>query len=589
MSADESTEDGGTGAPQCERTAGLPGRAVALGTLVIVALTVVAYLPALGAGFIWDDDAHVTNNMVLRSLGGLQRIWLDLTATPQYYPLVHTSFWFEYQLWKLWPAGYHLDNLLLHALGAVLLWHVLRHLALPGAFVAATIFALHPVQVETVAWITERKNVLSGALYMASMLAFFRFRPLHPEVAPAHDRQRFYRLSLGLFIAALLSKTVVCSLPAVILLLMWWKLDRVGMRDVRALAPFFVIGASFAALTVWLERAHVGAGGAEWTLSFGQRCLIAGRALWFYAGKLAWPTPLIFNYPHWRVDTALWWQYLFPLGAVAVVFGLWMVRRRLGRGPLVAVLIFAGTLFPALGFFNVYPMRYSFVADHFQYLASIGLIALFVSGAAKLALRRAAWGPRLAAAGSTALFVVLGVLVWNQSQIYQDRPTLWRDTIRKNPNSWLALTGLGVDMMHQDRLDEAVEHFRAAIKVNPDYPGAQSNLGIVLYRQGKRAEAIRHLEIATQIAPEEPRTHNNLAEILARQGLFDRAVRHFREAIRINPDYADAHYNLGNVLAKTGKYAEAAQQFREVLRIDPGNAEARRYLERVQAPAAGPP
>ena len=343
--------------------------------LFLVAATVLAYQPVWHAGFIWDDDVYVTNNLTLRSVDGLRQIWCKLTATPQYYPLVHTSFWLEYHLWGLNPVGYHVVNVLLHALAAILLWRVLVRLQLPGAWLAAGIFALHPVAVESVAWVTERKNVLAAVFYFAAALAYLRGRR-RERMAESKSgvSLRWYFLAFALFVAALLSKTTACSLPAAMLLVIWWKRGRIAGRDVWPLLPFFAAGVALGLVTSWLERTHVGAQGPEWAFSFPERCLIAGRAVWFYAGKLFWPANLTFIYPRWQINTGAWWQWIFPVAALAVVAVLWRLRRRIGRGPLVAVLFFGGTLLPALGFTNVYPMRYSFVADHFQYLASVGLI-----------------------------------------------------------------------------------------------------------------------------------------------------------------------------------------------------------------------
>ena len=317
---------------------------ICLGAIIILLMTLLFYIPAMRGGYIWDDDDYVTNNLTLRTFDGLRRIWLELGAVPQYYPLVHTSFWLEYHLWQLHPFGYHLVNVLLHALNAILLWFILRRLSIPGAWLAAAIFALHPVHVESVAWITERKNVLSGFFYLSAILAYLRF--LRLDVISAIDRYHwgYYILALGLYLCALLSKTVACTMPAMILLLLWWKRDRIGWRNVLLLTPHFAVGVALALTTVWLEKHRVGAQGEEWAFSFLERCLIAGRALWFYASKLFWPHKLIFIYPRWQIDAGIWWQYLFPLAAVAVFPALWFFCKQIGKAPLTAALFFAGTL-----------------------------------------------------------------------------------------------------------------------------------------------------------------------------------------------------------------------------------------------------
>jgi tetratricopeptide (TPR) repeat protein len=548
---------------------------------LLAVMTLVAYRPALDNGFVWDDDDYVIENPTLRSADGLRRIWLDFGATPQYYPLVHSTFWVEYQLWQLDPAGYHLVNVLLHALVAVFLWRVLSLLAVPGAWLAAAIFAVHPVHVESVAWITERKNLLSGVFYLASLLAYLRAAGVGCGASGDRESKRWYALSLLSFACALLSKTVTGSLPAVILLLLWWKRGRIGWPDVRPLAPFFVLSLVFGALTVQLEAQHVGAVGREWDLSFADRCFVAGRALWFYAAKLLWPAQLTFNYPRWQVGVGSWPAVLFPAAALAVVAALWAARRRVGRGPLVAVSIFAGTLFPALGFFDVYPMRYSFVADHFQYLASLGLIGLFAAAAASLAGR--VFGGRRAPAAVCAalLLLVLGGLTWRQTQAYRDLETLWRDTLAKNPDSWLAHDNLGVVVQERGELDEAIRHFRRSLEIEPHQHEAYNNLGNAMRTRGELDEAVAQIRRSLEVEPNYVLAHNSLGLALHDRGEYDAAVRSFERALQIRPDLAAAHTNLGITLAAQGRLDAAARHHREALRIDPGLTQAHTNLASV--------
>jgi len=559
---------------------------------LIILLTLLAYIPAMRGGYIWDDNAHITDNATLRSSDGLAKIWFEPKVLPQYYPLVHTTFWVEYHLWQLHPFGYHLVNVLLHALNAILLLLVLRYLRVPGAWLAAAFFALHPVHVESVAWITERKNVLSSFFYLSSVLAYLRFAnvtgdpantalssDLDPLTSDNSNRSwGFYAFSLFLFLCALLSKTVTSSLPAAILLVLWWKRDRIRWRDILALIPYFVVGALFGLTTVWLEKYHVGAQGEEWALSFLDRCLVAGRALWFYAGKLVWPYKLTFIYPRWQIDAGLWWQYLFPAAAVAVIFILWVMRRRIGKGPLVAVLFFAGTLVPALGFFDVYPMRFSYVADHFQYLASIGLIAL-ASAAIMSFLGRP--GPRQSNIGFVVCFAVLfvlGVLVWQQGTIYRDAETLYRDTISKNPHAWMAHYNLGVLLVNSGRSDEVMAHFSEALRLQPDDADAHYNLGVALEKQGRLEEAMAHFSEAARLRPDYADAHYSIAVILARQSKFDEAISHYSQALRVNPNYAEAHNNLGVALFSLGKLSKAIEHYRTALTLDPDFGKAHNNL-----------
>ena len=350
--------------------------------LLLVGLTAGAYIPAMSGGFIWDDDDYVQDNLTLRSLEGLGQIWFQPGATRQYYPLVHTTYWLEYRLWGLDPTGYHVVNVILHALSAVLVWRLLIRLKVSGAWAAAALFALHPVHVESVAWITERKNALSGAFYLGAAWAYLRYEEAHSP--------RLYWAALFLFAAALLSKTVTCTLPAALLLVLWWKGQTPMRRTAVALVPFFALGAAMSGMTVWMEKHSVGAWGPEWDLSLVERGLIAGRALWFYAAKLLVPLNLTFIYPRWAIDATAVWQYLYPIGALGVGALLWAFRERLGRGPLTGVLFFAGTLTPALGFFQLLP--------HALLLRRRPLPILGQSGAFSAGRRR--WAPRVDAARS---------------------------------------------------------------------------------------------------------------------------------------------------------------------------------------------
>jgi tetratricopeptide (TPR) repeat protein len=534
--------------------------------LMLVIITVAVYQPTWRAGFVWDDDALVTRNLTERSLAGLERIWFKPGATLQYYPLVFTSFWVEYHLWNLRPLGYHLINVLLHASNAILLWLILRKLKVPGSWWAAAVFALHPVCVESVAWITERKNVLSGLFYFLTVLAYLRFRPLDDREGSCVCHWRHYPLVLVLFLCALLSKTVTSSLPAALLLLIWWKTGRVQKRDIVGLVPLFVLGVAAGLMTAWLEKHHVGASGPEWSLSLLQRCLLAGRAWWFYAGKLFWPHPLTFIYPHWEIDPKAWWQYLFPTAALALLVALWSLRSRIGRGPLVAVLYFTAALAPALGFFDVYPFRFSFVADHFQYLACSGLIALAVSTGAAIWERAGPWGRHWGTVTTTIVLLILGVLTWRQARIYQDLETLWRDTLAKNPNCWLAHNNLGGLLTDEGKLEEAIWHCQQALRLMPDYVEAHNNLGNALMKQDRLSEAIDQFEQALRLTPDFAEVHCNLAAALQRAGEVQQAIQHWEEALRINPDLAEAHYNLGVALVREGRLPEAMGHYEQALR-----------------------
>ena len=536
---------------------------------LLLFITLMAYVPAMQGGFIWDDDSYVTENQTLRSSEGLRKIWVQPNSTPQYYPLVFSTFWLEYKLWGLNPTGYHLVNVILHALSALLLYRLLVYLNVPGAWLAAAVFALHPVHVESVAWVAERKNVLSGFFYFSSAFCLFRFFGLAGE-GEKKSNLWWYASGLLLFACALLSKTVTSTLPAAMLLVLWWKRGGVKGRELAALAPFFALGLAMGLATTWLEKHHVGALGSEWDLSLVERFLIAGRALWFYLGKLVWPRELIFNYPRWQVDAGTWWQYLYPTGVVLLVVILWVSRKRIGRGPLVGTLFFCGTLFPALGFLDVYPFRFSYVADHFQYLASVGLIVLLVAMVSKAVSR---WDRRITSFLALIVLLLLGWQTWHQGYVYRDVKTLWSDTIKKNPLSWMAHNNLGAVLADEGKIEEALSHYSKALQLNASHPEIHNNLGNVLAKMGKFHEAEAHYLKALQIEPEYAKAHNNLGNLLAAEGRLDEAINHYSESLRLRPDYAEAHSNLGNVLASQGKFDEALDQYSEALQIKPDNAQ----------------
>lgn len=548
------------------RSTWLPDAALAA---LLFLSTLLVYAPALEGGFLWDDSNHVTQP-AMQSLHGLWRIWFDLGSTAQYYPLLHSAFWLEHWIWGDSFLGYHLLNVSLHVASALLVVAIVRYLSLPGAWLAGFAFALHPVGVEAVAWISEQKSALSGVLCLAAALAYLHFDRTR--------RRQTYFLALGFFILALLSKTTAAMLPVALLAILWWQKGPLEWRrDVRPLVPWLAIAAPVGLFTAWVEKRYIGAQGAEFMLTFPQRILIAGRALWFYASKLIWPWNLTFSYPRWMVDAGSWWQWLFPAGViiVAAVF-LWMARTR--RGPLAAFLIFSSTLFPALGFLNVYPFRYSFVADHFQYLASLGIVVPLAGLVASAAMRIPS--PTLRAAVPVALIAVLGILSRLQTPMYSDSETLYRETLARNPESFLAHNNLGFTLVTMPgHLADAIAEYHEALRIEPNYPEAHFNLGaaLILSRDSAVAgQAIAEYQTAIRLRPDYAEAHNNLGNALARTpGRMDDAIAEFHTALRLRPDMAAAHLGLGNAFAHTpGRIEDAVSEYQAALRLDPDYVEA---------------
>lgn len=528
--------------------------------VLVVVATVVAYLPALRAGFVWDDNAHVTP-AELRSWGGLGRIWFEPGATQQFYPVLYSWFWLQHFLWGDAPAGYHLVSVLLHAAAACLVGWNLRRLQIPGAWLAAALFALHPVHVESVAWISEQKNTLSAVFALLAMGVFWRFHATRACGA--------YFLATAFFAAALASKTVTATVPAGLLVLLWWRNGGLEWRrDFAPLAPWLILGVVAGVFTVMVERHHVGATGVEFDLTLLQRCLLAGRAVCFYAGKLFWPANLIFIYPRWEISTAgiAWTVYLCGVLAVTAVFWRWRHTR---RGPLAAWLFFVGTLFPALGFFDVYPFLYSFVADHFQYFASLGLLTLLAAAIA-LWWRRVSPPQRWILNGAVALVLAtLATLTWRQSRTYHDARTLYTAVIARNPGCWMAHFNLGNLLRESGEIDRAIQHYERALQANARLPDAHSNLGVALQARGRVDEAVAHYEEALRIDPNYFYAQNQLGVVLSQQRKFAEALAHHQAALRLNPGRPQTHAYLGNAFRNLGQLEQSAAHYEEALRLDP--------------------
>jgi protein O-mannosyl-transferase len=532
--------------------------------LLLLGATLAAYLPVWHAGLIWDDDGHVTR-VDLRPLHGLWRIWFEPGATQQYYPLLHSAFWLEHRIWGDAALGYHLANVGLHAWAAFLLYRLLRRLSLPGALFAAGVFALHPVCVESVAWVSEQKNTLSAVLCLAAALTYLRFDQLRRPLA--------YALATLFFALALATKTVTATLPAALLVIFWWKRGRLSWRgDIRPLAPWFALGAGAGLVTAWVERTYIGASGAAFDLGILDRFLVAGRALWFYLGKLFWPADLIFIYPRWDVDASAAWQYLFP-AAAALVLALLFAWRRRSRGPLAAALLFAGILFPALGFINVYPFVYSFVADHFQYLAAAVAISATAAFLASRAGRLARGGRIAAGLAGGCLLAGLGWLTSLQCATYVDAETLWRTTLARNPGCWMAYENLGGVFMRANRADLAVPQFQRALDINSEDTEAMNELGVAVMQQGQTEQALALFARALEIAPNKAETHINLGVALLQKGQPEKAANHFQHAAQIEPRNAQARKDLATAYSQEGQWNDAVAQYQRAVEIEPGNTE----------------
>ncbi len=519
---------------------------------LLVAATIISYWPSYSGGFLWDDNRHITGNTFLRSFSGLWSIWFQIGATPQYYPLTHTSFWIEWQLWKDNPLGYHIVNVMLHTISSLLVVLFLKRIKLHGAWLAGFVFALHPVHVESVAWISERKNTLSVLFVLLTLITFPGLGQLPVlkrfKLDSAEDgaiNYRAYGVAMLFFLMAVLSKTVTCTLPVVILAIVFWKKGKIVKRDGLLILPMFLVTIYFSRLTSWMEQAVVSARGPGWGMSFTERLLIAGKALWWYAGKVVWPGELAFSYERWVIDTHSILAWIYVVAAILLLLTAWLLRKRLGIGPFVVLFIFGATLFPALSFFNLFPHLYSFVADHFQYHSNIALIAGLCAGVSILTIGVSS---KTRSASASVIVLLLGVLTFKQSQIYHDRETLWRDTVIKTPTSWLARNNLAVELMDNNpttqRLREALEHLELVRVLCPGHDRADRSMGEIYLRLNDpaaanqaflRAEAVHKKQIE-----DDPYSYDGnirLGELYDFLGRNEDAARVYQKASDLMPTY----------------------------------------------------
>ena len=533
-------------------------------------LVVVSYLPAmLWGGFVWDDSLCIKVDPV-REASGLWQIWFSPSALEEehhYWPLVYTTFWLEHKLWGFAPAGYHIVNVLLHLANTLLLWHLLRRLPVPGAWVVAAVFAVHPLHVESVAWIIERKDVLSGLFYLAAVLAWLRF--------VEKPGPRWYVCSLVLYAAGLLSKSIVVTLPAALLIGHWWKQGRLTSTDLWRLVPFFAVGLVITVGDLSFYRSETT---ASLDYSLAERMLIASRALWFYAGKLLWPSELAVIYPRWDIHVAdpLAWGYL--VAAVALVVALWGFRPQLGRGPLAGALFFAVTISPVLGFVDYTYMKYAFAADRHQYLAGIGVMAVVIGSAAYGMSRLSSRWQKGALGLAAVVLVGLGMLTWRQASIYRDDETFNRHIIALNPQARNAHRHLGIALYEQGRYEEALDSYRVAAEHRPNYAKVHSNLGMVLNKLERFEEAEAHIRRAIALDPKTKIRYQRLGNALSGQSRYAEAADAYRVAAEHRPDYAQAHSGLGTALSELGHFEEAENHLRRAIALKPNHTEALYHL-----------
>ena len=590
-----------------------PWRLVAGGVSLAITAFVI-YWPALSGQFIWDDAAYVTDSPLVRASDGIYRMWFT-TEPIDYWPATNTLFWFEWRVWHSDPTGYHVLSVCLHVANALLFWRVLRRLNIPYAWLAALLFVAHPVNVESVAWIAEGKNTLSMLFALLSTLAYLRSdsavsvkaslpgqtsqprqsrkrqivrNPVRPE--PQLDRSNtrlWYGASVLAFLLAMLSKGSVATLPAMLLLIVWWQRGTITRADVTRLFPHAAIATVLTLVNIWFQIRHVTVPLRDITPL--ERVLGAGAIVWFYLAKALAPVNLMFVYPEWhiRADDWRWWV---PLAAViGLTVSLWRMRRRdLGRGLFLAWGLFCFALVPVLGLTDAYYMRYSPVADRYAYLALLPITAAVAAGLHLLERRLEKWSSRtngvaIARVAAVCLAVVLGVATWTQSRLYADSTTLWAATLQRNPMCWLCEVNLVVPLVAggaSSELTEAMSHLNAAIRINPRAAESHAGLGVVLQKMGRLDEAIVEYERALALNPHSSEARSNL--IIAREqlgisqsadGRFDQAAATLGWVLQQAPGRAAAHRELAYALLQLGRGDDAMAHAREAVRLEPASAD----------------
>jgi len=580
----------------------------------VLILSFFAYLPELKGEFLWDDDA-LTDNPLIRSADGIQQIWLEPSKNVKeehYWPLVYSTFWVENRLWGMNPLGYKLTNFLLHLLNTALIGVALRRLAVPGAWLAAAIFCLHPFHVASVAWVIERKDTLSTALYLLAFLSYLEF-----------DRRRsgvHYALAIAFFMGAMLSKSVAVTLPFALALVIWWKRNPARARDFTPLVPFMLLALFVALLDVSFVRSHSSYSSG---MNMIEKILVASRGVFFYLLDNFAPAGLVQIYPRWMINWHLLQAYAFPVAVTVLLLLLWNFRGRLGKGPLVATLFFVITLAPSSGLVDFGYMRHTFVADRFAYLASVGPTALVAAAMALIAMRLNGWLPHVAKVAGFTLLLALGLMTYSRSMVYKNLKSLSKDTLAKNPDAWLARFNLASVLYNEGKLEEAYEHLSEVAKRSPEFPksylgmamvrqkqgridesielykqavekksefpdplqyaSALTDLGQALLKQGKANEAYGYLKEAAALRPDDPDNYFTIGTARLMEGQLAEAERSFEEAITLRPNFPKAISNIGVIRIREGRTVEAISYFSQALQLDPSDRSIQDNLEKAKA------
>jgi tetratricopeptide (TPR) repeat protein len=478
-----------------------------------------------------------------------------------------------YNLWGQWAAGYHAVNIFFHGAFAFLVWRIFNRMGLKGALAGALLFALHPVAVESVTWISELKNVLSGTLMAASLLWLCSYLNLFKKPS-ALKPSSIYIISFFLFLCALAAKTTSSVLPVFALGLIYWRRGAISKSNWLALAPFFAAGLVAGLITIHVEKEFIIDDGAYFeALDIPARLIIAGKAIWFYLSKLVFPVNLVFIYP--KFDRQVTPEAFLPLAAAGLMFMLlFLLRKKAGRGPLCAWTCYVAALFPALGFFDVYPFVYSYAADHFQYLA-MPVFCIFVAGTGARAREKLpGYAAKTLIVFFCLLLAALTLHTWRTQLPYFNERTLWESVLKRNPDTALAHNNLATTLFDNQEYNRAIFHWQNAIRLEPDHPQAYINIGWALLNLEHPFEAYEALLEGVAIKPDEVKAWQGLGLAtmkLAEMGLktWDAAVSTMERVVQLEPHSASAHHNLGVALAQAGRHEDALKSMDLARKLNP--------------------
>jgi tetratricopeptide (TPR) repeat protein len=575
-------------------------------TFLILGAILWIFGPALRGEWLWDDALYFQANQLMDDPDRIWKAWFAPGSFVEYYPLQETLQWLQWRAWGNEMLGYHLTNVVLHGISSLLVWRLLNKLGIRLAWLGGLLFAIHPVQVESVALIAELKNALSLPPFLLAMCAWIDFE--------AHRRNRDYWLAFAFFLVAMLCKISMSPFPVVILIYAWWKRDRIGWGDVKTAAPFFLVSLILGSMTIFTGFWH-----AQYTgpgdLSIGgplSRVALVGLSLSFYLAQCFFPVDMMPIYPQWTIDPPSPGQFLpWPILA-GMSYWFWTKRRTWGRHALLALGFFIVMLLPFIGVIAASYMTFTWVMDHFLYIPIIALIALATAGLGQIQDRV----PKTVSAGGMAvvalLLVFLAVESRSYARMFTNPETFWSYALQRNPEAWPAHNNLGNGLLANGRNAEAIEQYELSLRVKPGYYDAHYNLGNAFYQTGRTEEAIEQLQTAIRIDPHFAEAHFNLGNALLRQrrvaeaadqfrqaaqispraaavylnwgvalrqlGRLPEAIEQFQKAVQINPAYAEAHYNLGNALQKAGRIPEAIDQFEKTVDLQPKYADAHHNL-----------